>query len=174
MTTNLAIVNNSYQGINRREHSLADKLIYNRKAASRLLNVEYDSIEFVYVADNYVLVGLYNDSVRMNQAEFKKLFVSDRQSRSLNMTVTQNVDNGSRFTVRNEDNGHRYQVQLYTDGKRCTCADFHKQIEALNYGCCKHGYATLGSYGFGTLGDYLKSVKSGKLGKLRVKLCTLR
>ena len=172
MTINLAISTTSY-GVSRREHSLADKLIYTRKAAARLLNVEDDSVEFVHVADNFILVGTFNDSVKLDKKEFIDVFVNDRKARSQNMTVTQNVDNGSRFTVRNEDNGHRYQVQLYSDGVTCQCADFHKQVDALGRGCCKHTYATLGAYGFGSLGDYLKSVKSEKLGNLRATLCRM-
>jgi hypothetical protein len=91
MTNNLTLAHNSYQVANRHPHSLADKLIYTRKAASRLLNVEYDSIEFVYVFSDFVLVGLYNDSVRLDKAEFKEMFVNDRKARSKALTVTKNI-----------------------------------------------------------------------------------
>ena len=130
MLNNLALAHNSYQVVNRHQHSLADKLIYTRKAASRLLNVEYDSIEFVYVSSDFVLVGLYNDSVRLNQAEFKEMFVNDRKARSKALTVTKNLGIPGQYTVRNEDNGHRYKVQIKPDSIHCECADFHKQIEA--------------------------------------------
>ena len=110
MTTNLAISTNSYQAINRRQQTKADKLIYTKKAAARLLNVEYDSVEFVYMADNFVLVGLYNTSVKLDKAEFKKLFVEDRFARSKSLTVTKHLNSGLNYTVRNEDNGHCYQV----------------------------------------------------------------
>ena len=158
MTTLLALSNNSYQVINRRAHSLADKLVYNRKAAARLLNVEYDSVEFVYVADNYVLVGLYNTSVKLAKEQFKQLFVSDRQARSKSLTVTQNIGNPTQYTVRNEDNGHRYKVQIKPDSIYCECADYHKQIEALGRGCCKHSYALLNELGYNSLENYIKAM----------------
>ena len=128
MTTNLVPAITIYT-INRRQHSLADKLLYTRKAVCRLLKIDYKDIEFIYVADGFVLVGLYNRSVKLDKTEFKKMFVSDRKARSQGLTATQHLDNGSQFTVRNHNNGHRYLVQLFSDGVTCQCADYQKQRE---------------------------------------------
>ena len=130
MTTNLAISINSYKVIDRREQTEADKLVYTKKAAARLLNVEYGEIEFVYVGFDYVLVGMYNNSVKLTKSEFTTLFVEDRFARSKSLTVTQNVQNATQYTVRNEDNGHRYHIQVKTSSIYCECADYHKQIQA--------------------------------------------
>ena len=167
MTTNLAIVNNSYRIINRRQQKKADKLIYTRKAASRLLKVEYEAIEFVYVADNFVLVGLYNTSVKLDKAEFTTLFVNDRKARSKSLTVTKKVNSSINYTVRNEDNGHRYSLKLYPDSVHCQCADYQKQIEAIGKGCCKHSYALLNQLGYNSLENYIKAMDN-----LRAKLCS--
>ena len=171
MTTNLALLTTTYT-ITRREHSLADKLIYTRKGAARLLRIEYEAIEFVYVADDYVLVGLYNTSVKLDKAEFKKLFVSDRKARSKSLTVTKHLNSSLNYTVWNEDNGHRYPVNLTSNAVRCECADYKKQMEVLPKSCCKHGYALLGQLGFTSLADYIESANHGALTNLSSTLCS--
>ena len=57
MTINLVQAITIY-AINRCEHSLADKLLYTRKAVCYLLKIDYNDIEFIYVADEFVLVQL--------------------------------------------------------------------------------------------------------------------
>ncbi len=120
----------------------------------------------------FVLVGLYNTSVKLEKAEFKQLFVSDRQARSKSLTVTKHLNSGLNYTVRNEDNGHRYQVNLTSNAVRCECADYQKQIEAIGKGCCKHGYGVLGVLGFTSLADYIDSVKHGAIANLSSTLCS--
>ena len=128
--------------------------------AARLLSVEYEAIEFVYVADNYVLVGMFNTSAKLDKKTFIDMFVSDRQARSKSLTATKNVSLPTQYTVRNEESGNRYIVQVKPDSIRCECADYHKQMEALGYGCCKHGYAVLGQLGYSSLGDYIKTMQN--------------
>ena len=118
--------------INRRPQTKADQLLYTRKAVSRLMNIDYKDIEFIYVADTFVLVGLYNDSVKLDKSAFKEMFVNDRKAKAQTMTATQHVNNESRFTVRNHGNGHRYQVQATDHSIECECEDYRKQNAAFD------------------------------------------
>ena len=120
----------------------------------------------------FVLVGLYNTSVKLDQAEFKKLFVSDRQARSKSLTVTKHLNSSLNYTVWNEDNGHRYQVNLTSNAVRCECPDYHKQLQAIGKACCKHAYALLGQLGFTNLTDYIESVNHDAIANLSSTLCS--
>lgn len=146
--------------ITRRNQTDSDKLIYTKKSAACILKIDVENIEFVYVSDSFVLVGLFNSSVKLSKTEFKVMFVEDRKARSSTINVTQDLNKTLTYTVRNEDNNHRYQVRLKPDSIYCQCPDYQNQLRAGLNGCCKHGYSVLNVIGYGSLADYLKFTKS--------------
>jgi hypothetical protein len=101
----------------------------------------------------------------------KKLFLAHfaewRKAQARSLQVTQWLDRGSRFTVHNESKHSTHVVDCELSGPICTCEDYHNQMQFLNKGCCKHGYAVLAHLGFSSLQHYLAALDNS--GYLRSK-----
>jgi hypothetical protein len=103
----------------------------------------------------------------MSRQAFLKHFVEWRKAQARALKVTQHIDQGSRFSVRNEAKNSSYLVDCSGFGLVCTCEDFHNQMQFWGKGCCKHGYAVLAHLGFDSLQNYLTALGNG--GYLRSK-----
>lgn len=101
----------------------------------------------------------------MSRAAFLKHFVEWRKAQARALKVTQWLDCGSRFTVRNEFKDSVHVVDCSASGLVCTCEDYQNQMQFLGKGCCKHGYAVLACLGFDSLQHYLAAL--GNSGYLR-------
>lgn len=132
--------------------------LYTIARAAKILGLKRNDIEFVVAINNeYCLVGLFNESVKIHKSEFIKLLVADRQKRTHNLTATENAFNPLQYTVRNLDRNSTYQVKLQDDHIICECQDYENLVKdfGTNKVACKHVFKVLSSLGFGSLRDYL-------------------
>ena len=144
--------------IKRYEPTATDNLIYTKKAAAMVLEIDIKEIETLVPTKTgcWVYYGENSHSF-VKRCEFGEIFVNDRKARSQTITVTQNCEDERLFTARNQDNDNTYQVNLTRNGVHCKCPDYERQLEAgLSRKMCKHGYAVLSKLGLHSLKEYLE------------------
>jgi len=151
---------NTQVKINRPEARTINYL-YSYTRTAQILKVKESDIEFVMLLDNgKVLVGLYNDSKEIDKSRYVELFVNERKERAEreDLTVTQWVNENTKFTVRNQAKGSTYIVNLYHDSLKCDCPDYQISSESFNSTqvACKHIYSVLNVLGLSSLKDYVR------------------
>lgn len=147
--------------VNRYQPTPLETKLYTVSRAARILKLKREQIEFIYPCKDGCLVGLWNDSIFIQKAEFIKLLSSDRRQRSKALKVTENVFDNTVFTVRNENKGTAYRVETHQDYINCSCKDYDNLSQDLGTKkvSCKHIYAVLGFLGHSSLNEYVEALR---------------
>ncbi len=154
--------------IHRRKQTAADKMLYTKKAVAKVLNLAYNQIEFIYVGEESILVGLYNNSIKLDKQSFREEFVKVRKIRSQTIAVRPHPNELNAFVAENQINHHSHTVQLTDRHVFCDCEDYQKQYDNWQQGCCKHGYAVLNHLGYSSLQEYIHREKETRAKHLRL------
>jgi hypothetical protein len=133
------------------------ELVYTVSAARRILGEFLAPIQVVKFWRS-VWVWVKGRRPRfMSKAAFKNEFVRFRSFAAKTISVTKNLFDSSKFSVRSQSRDRLYELEATNNSITCTCRDFRDQIDAFGRGVCKHGYAVLGVLGFSNLRDYIDS-----------------
>lgn len=139
-----------------------ESYIYSLPRTANILGIKENKVEFVMLLDNgKILVGLFNDYIYLEKKDYFDKFATERKDRAEkeDLKVTQNIQDESKFCVRNQVKGSIYQIQLYFDTLKCDCPDYEISSQVLNTPqvACKHIYSVLNTLGMGSLKDYVLS-----------------
>ncbi len=141
---------------------IAQKLIYSKAAAARILNFDYTLIKDIEIWDKIILVKVrYQKNKFISKQNFRQHFVDWRKARSYSLETTPNIYNKELFTVLNPHKDTHYNVSLQVKELICDCNDWANQKEHLGKACCKHCYSVLNYLNCSSLKEYLE--KSRKL-----------
>lgn len=131
-------------------------LVFTKAAIGRVLNTRRKIESFEIHKHATLVIFMDGERVLAMNASIKRDFARVRQQRAQGLHIHQEK-NGD-YRVWNPSSGHAYTVRLAVTGISCECQDYVDQCMAFSgRGCCKHGYAVLGTLGHTSLGDYLKA-----------------
>jgi hypothetical protein len=138
----------------------ATSILFSAAAVRRLLGVSQSVKVQIQVWAKVIWVWIKGKRPTLiSKALFKTHFVEWRKRQARDLTVTKRLDLANHYTVRNEIKDTAYILEARADGLFCTCDDFNNQLEFFGRGCCKHGYAVLVRFGFGSLSEYITAQK---------------
>lgn len=133
------------------------EIVYTASAARRILGEFLAPIQVVkFWRSVWVWVKGHRPRF-MSKAAFKNEFVRFRSFAAKSISVTKNLFDSNKFSVRSESRDRLYELEATDSGLTCSCRDHRDQIAAFGRGACKHGYAVLGILGFNSLKDYINS-----------------
>lgn len=135
-------------------------ILFSAAAVRRLLGLSQSAKVQIQVWANVIWVWVKGKRPTfLSKQVFKAHFVEWRKLQARDLTVTKRLDVPNHYTVRNEAKNSVYILEARADGLFCTCDDFNNQLEFFGRGCCKHGYAVLVRFGFGSLSEYITAQK---------------
>lgn len=142
-------------------HSVkTENYLYSVSRTANILGIKENQIEFVMLLDDgRILVGLFNDRRYLTKKDYLTKFAEERKERSQreDLSVTQFINDDTRYTVRNNVKNKTYQIQLYYDSLKCSCPDYEISSDVLQTPqvACKHIYSVLNTLGCSSLKDYV-------------------
>ncbi|MFY7883517.1 MAG: hypothetical protein ACOVOV_01590 [Dolichospermum sp.] len=140
----------------------ADNFIYSLTTVCHVLKVGKEMIQAVWQKGKDATVQMIDGStVELKLFDAQKAMGELRKARSRSLTVTRDLFDGSKFTVRNETSDSLYSLECKDDHVECECVDYQNLVNKFNTNkvSCKHCYGVLNELGYGTLQDYVKDIK---------------
>lgn len=130
-------------------------LLFNLSNAARALNVALKSIKKISVWFKVVWVQVEGRRPTLvSKKLFFTAFIAVRKAAAQGAKVEKlPLVGGVRVTSEGSQESHF--VKVTKKALICDCQDYKAQIQTFGKGCCKHGYAFLGSLGFSSLSDFV-------------------
>lgn len=128
------------------------KIMYNVAATRRILNLAPTAQVKIQIWDKVVWVHVKGQRPTLiSKKEYHSQFAQYRKQGAKMVKVY--FSNGFKAQGAKEV----YDLTPNDTHIECGCQDFANQREVWGKGCCKHGYALLGMFGYATLQEYVVS-----------------